>query len=294
MSTPVVAGGALLVREYLTSSSAFVDHLRATAAGLAWDCLPGYPVGGCLSGGSAGLALTGSASGALVKALLLHATVPMSAWDATDASGTASFQALGGAPDFQQGFGRLDLSLALLSATSTPALGGRGLWCSDDESVASLSFADFSFHVVSPDKPLVVTVVWHDPPNSVAAAKQLLHDLDLSATFLPTGQTVLANGAVSVADELNNVEKISWQTPPVGNYRIRVSASLLTAAATQAFGMVITGAGYYVAPGYTWERLESGEGGPTTPPTLSPPPSPAPTPPPDSKSYPAAHSGTHG
>ena len=38
----------------------------------------------------------------------------------------------------------------------------------------------YIFEVVSSSRPLKATLVWMDPPNSVSANKQLLHDLDLT------------------------------------------------------------------------------------------------------------------
>ena len=277
-ATPTVAGAALLVREYLSASPVFVAHMRAVAADLDWDCIPGYP--GCEGGGGSGLALRGLAAGALVKAMLIHSTVPMTAWD-TGTVASPHRVALGAPPDNQQGFGRLDLSLSLLSSASTPAGGGLSLWCSDSEVVASGGHVSYTFHVVSAAQPLKATLVWFDPPNAVGAAKQLLHDLDLTVRDETTGTTFYSNGATSAGqDELNNVEKVWIGTPPTanGDYTVKVAASLLTQTPTQAFALVISGAGYFLKDGYDWERVSAGEAGPTQSPTVSPAPSRPPTP----------------
>jgi len=257
MSTPAVAGAALLVREYLSASPVFVAHMRAVAADLDWECIPGYP--GCEGGGGSGVALRGLAAGALVKAMLIHSTVPMMAWDAGSVA-TPTLVALGAPPDNQQGFGRLDLSLSLLSSSSTPAGGGLSLWCSDSEVVASGGHVSYTFHVVSAAQPLKATLVWFDPPNAVGAAKQLLHDLDLTVRDETTGTTFYSNGATSAAhrDHKNTVEKVVVGTPPTvdGDFTVTVAASVLSVGDhTQHFALVVTGAGYLVDKGYSWERL---------------------------------------
>jgi len=200
-------------------------------------------------------------------------------------------QTLGAPPDNQQGFGRLDLSLSLLSSSSTPANGGLGLWCSDDESVASSDENTYYFYVVSSGQPLTVTLAWTDPPNSVGASKQLLHDLDLTVHHESSGDVFYSNGNLGTADqdEVNTVEKVAVASPATGSYAIKVKASVLTQSTSQAFALVITGGGYLVASGYTWARISSGEAGPTGAPTITFPPtvSPQPTPPPSPLPSPA-------
>ena len=289
MSAPLVAGAAALVRQYLRNSTAFRDHLSAVSADLAWECLPGYP-DGCASGVN-GMALNGGAVAALVKAILLHSTVAMSTWDAATASGSSVPQTLGAPPDNQQGFGRLDLSLSLLSGSSTPANGGLGLWCSDDESVVSSDENTYYFYVVSSGQPLTVTLAWTDPANSVGASKQLLNDLDLTVHHETSGEVFYSNGNSGTADqdEVNPVEKVAVASPATGSYAIKVKASVFPQSASQAFALVITGGGYLVGSGYTWARISSGEAGPTGAPTITFPPSvsPQPTPPPSPLPSPA-------
>jgi hypothetical protein len=215
----------------------------------------------------------------------------MSKWDAATSSGDSVPQTLGAPPDNQQGFGRLDLSLSLLSSSSTPANGGLGLWCSDDESVASSDENTYYFYVVSSGQPLTVTLAWTDPPNSVGASKQLLHDLDLTVHHESSGDVFYSNGNLGTADqdEVNTVEKVAVASPATGSYAIKVKASVLTQSTSQAFALVITGGGYLVASGYTWARISSGEAGPTGAPTITFPPtvSPQPTPPPSPLPSPA-------
>jgi hypothetical protein len=253
-SAPTVAGAALLVREYLSTSAVFVNHMRAVASDLNWQCVPGYP-SGCVAGGLSGMALTGAASGALVKAMLIHSTVKMAAWD-TGTSDHPHRVTLGTPPDNHQGFGRLDLSLSLFTDKSTPANDGASLWVTDSGSVTSGHSISYNFHLVSAAQPLKATLAWYDPANSVSAAKQLLHDLDLTITDKSTDRVYYANGkTASTQDELNTVEKISIDSPPTvdSDYTVTVSASVMSSE--QAFALVITGAGYVMQETYTWKRL---------------------------------------
>jgi hypothetical protein len=253
-AAPIVAGAASLVREYLSSSPVFVNHMQAVASDLNWQHLPGYPSGG-MSGGTSGMALTGAASGALIKAMLIHSTVKMTTWD-TGTAATPQRVTLGNPPDFHQGFGRLDLSQVLLTEASTPAKDGASLWVTDSGSLLSGKSISYTLHLVSAAQPLKATLAWYDPANSVSASKQLLHDLDLTITDESTGHVYYSNGkTASTQDELNTVEKVSIETPPSvdSDYTVTVSASVMSS--TQSFALVITGAGYIMQETYTWTRL---------------------------------------
>jgi len=253
-AAPIVAGAALLVREYLSTSPVFVNHMQAVASDLNWQYLPGYPPGG-ISGGSSGLPLTGAASGALVKAMLIHSTVKMTAWD-TGTAASPHRVALSDPPDFHQGFGRLDLSLVLLTEASVPSRDGPSLWVTDSGSLSSGQSISYTVHLVSAAQPLKATLAWYDPANSVSASKQLLHDLDLTITDKSSGHVYYSNGkTASTQDELNTVEKISIDSPPSidSDYTVTVSASVMSSA--QSFALVITGAGYVMQETYTWTRL---------------------------------------
>lgn len=224
--------------------------------------------------------------GALVKAMLIHGTAPMRAWDRMDLTnddGGSILEVLSTPPDMSQGFGRVTLDSILLSAAMTPATAGVGLWLSY-ETVASGMSASFPFHLISTDYPLKVTVCWYDPPASVSASKQLLNDLDVTIKDETTGEVYYANGATSSgdADELNPTEKIEIAAPSTtdGEYTITVAASTFPETAEQAFAIVVTGAGYYVDPSTSWGALNTP---PTGFPTLSPAPSEPPT------SAPSAH-----
>jgi hypothetical protein len=163
---------------------------------------------------------------------------------------------LGTPPDNHQGFGRLDLSLSLFTDKSTPANDGASLWVTDSGSVTSGHSISYNFHLVSAAQPLKATLAWYDPANSVSAAKQLLHDLDLTITDKSTDRVYYANGkTASTQDELNTVEKISIDSPPTvdSDYTVTVSASVMSSE--QAFALVITGAGYVMQETYTWKRL---------------------------------------
>lgn len=243
--------------------------MRAVSADLRWSCLPGYPCNG--------INLVGT-GGALVKAMLIHGTTNMAAWDRMNLEdGSSLFTQLGQAPDMSQGFGRVTLDTVLLPAATSPGSGGQGLWASADEVVTSGNSVEYSFHIISSAFPLKVTVVWYDPPTSVAASQQLVHDLDVKITDESLGITYYANGgSEGNLDELNPVEKVIVSTPQTtnGTYTVEVSASTLTESDSQNFAIVISGAGYYIDGSTSWELLNIP---PTPQPTISHRPSISPS-----------------
>eukprot|EP00615_Pteridomonas_danica_P019862 CAMPEP_0114388792 /NCGR_PEP_ID=MMETSP0102-20121206/8206_1 /TAXON_ID=38822 ORGANISM="Pteridomonas danica, Strain PT" /NCGR_SAMPLE_ID=MMETSP0102 /ASSEMBLY_ACC=CAM_ASM_000212 /LENGTH=323 /DNA_ID=CAMNT_0001546433 /DNA_START=147 /DNA_END=1118 /DNA_ORIENTATION=- len=198
----------------------------------------------------------------------------MTDWDNDDTEETI---ALTGPPDNSQGFGRINLEKVLLGSKDYPGqttgytgIGEKiSIWFENSGSITSSSMISYRFRVVSTTEPLKATLVWYDPPNSVAASTQLLHDLDLTITDISTGTTYYSNGNSAASDELNPTEKVWIESPPTegGDYLVNVSSSVLTESSTQAFSLVISGAGYYIADGYRWDDIFT-----TSAPTITPAP----------------------
>ena len=97
---------------------------------------------------------------------------------------------------------------------------------------------NYSWVTLDPSLDFVLTLVWTDPPSSLAASKQLLHDLNLKV--VNDGTVYYPNG-LSTFDEKNNVEKITVTNP--GNLTVVLTAGTLTESDRQPFALVAIGAG---------------------------------------------------
>jgi len=237
MASPVAAGNAALIRQYLMGSSfwgTFCHRSYSLCTGLGI-----YP------------------SGALVKAMMIHSAVPMSSYGSSKITGL---------PDMQQGYGRINLH-SLLPLKTFEAIGST-LFI-DEQTLSSYSEIVYNVSVTNTQHPFKVTISWYDPPNTEFAAKVLLHDLDL-IVFDPHGQTFYGNAGMSLdgrktlgsqRDELNNNEQV-WidaNAPPLaGLYRIHVQSKLLTESKTQKFAIVITAGGLVTEP-TTYNSLNSSD-----------------------------------
>jgi hypothetical protein len=178
-----VAGAAALVRDYF-------------AQGI-------YPVN------ASDPPLGGPASSALVKAMLVNATVPI--YDPSGYLGNSLIPNVpsDAYPNYDQGYGRPALDNVL-----DPA-GYRKLKAFEDDSTSVVT-GDVWSRVVSFKETwgatcnvLRVTLVWNDKEASLAAGPKLVNDLDLEVTFqgkVWRGNHRLTGGAVF--DGVNNVEDV--------------------------------------------------------------------------------------
>jgi hypothetical protein len=204
MAAPAVAGAAAIVRQY------FADAF--------------YP------GGQKGLGVVHSASGSLVKAVLIGG--------AHSLRGFSGLQALPlAAPSGVQGWGRVSL------IDSLPLKG--------QPTVANLQMVDLEVlseagqeHVfclnANAGAPLTVTLVWHDPAASYRSKEVLLvNDLDLEVRIAALGGLSLhANGGPR-PDRVNNVERVRLDDPPAGGIAVVVRAHRLMSE--QHYSLVVQG-----------------------------------------------------
>ena len=210
MACPAIAGSAALVREYFTS---------------------GYYPEGYQSPST-----TLTPTGALMKAVLLNATVDM--------AGVTGF------PSNREGWGRLVLDQALYFAGED-----RRLIVRDVRNASGLQTSEsftFNFTVWQPGSDLRIAMVFTDPPGAVGAANPVVNDLDLIVIApnpdiiggsIYRGNYFKSNqsAAGGVADPLNNVEQVYLPAPPVGTYSVQVQATAVNSPAPQGFAIVITG-----------------------------------------------------
>jgi hypothetical protein len=211
-AAPAVAGAAALARQYLSEG---------------W-----YPSGTRRSED----ALTGF-SGALIKAILLNATV---------AVGDAQSR-YPGAADSGSGWGRLRLNHALVFSDGQRRL---KIWdIPHRDGFHENGSHSYTLPVVASGEPLRVTLVWTDPPADYDSPAPVINDLDLVITA-PSGATYRGNQMdaagesipdASVADQLNVVEMIMLTHPAPGDYVIDVIGNSVNVS-PQGYALVATGA----------------------------------------------------
>jgi hypothetical protein len=240
MATPVVAGNAVLLREY------FVDGF--------------YPRGFRNEGSTAdtifddgfeAIALPGSPrfvdrldpTGAVMKAVLLNGTVQTltpSDW-----------------PNTGTGWGRPWLDANLWFRNTMPrGDDSRRLRIFERTNAAGLKTAEvneYTIDNVAPGIEFRATLTWYDPAAPVGAASTLINNLDLEVVA-PDGTTYLGNqfaNGVSVtggsADAKDTVEQVRFTAPIAGRYTIRVKATDVPGngeadSDTQGYGLAVSGA----------------------------------------------------
>lgn len=205
-ASPMVAGLAALVRDY------FAQGFYPTGQRVATNAWSGM-------------------SAALVKALLIHASVPMS-------------NAVAAPPARDQGWGRVHLSQALVFTNSAQVLWvaeeGARTW---DERPGQPLVRYFA--ITNTNQLVKVTLVWTDYPGTPGAGKQLINDLDLLVRWgtnqfrgnLLTGGVSVAGGAF---DRTNNVEQVMWRPVETGLVEVSVWAHVVPEP-TQTCALVVSG-----------------------------------------------------
>lgn len=134
-------------------------------------------------------------------------------------------------PDFEYGFGILNVDAALQTLDQQRFFRGELTPGSEE-----------TFHLQVPEKAarLKITLTWNDAPALPVVSKALRYDLDLrlkdpqEKNWLPWVLNTAAKAdslrlpARRGVDRLNNIEQITIDTPPSGNYSISVSGQLPT------------------------------------------------------------------
>ena len=178
MATPIVAGTAALMIQYFKNAKFWASF-----------CNPAYFL--CSNGAFSPL-------GPTIKALLMHSAVGMNSY----ISSSGFSIPLTTTPDFNQGYGRIDLLniLPLVIYDKCPY----ALFL-DEAVLTPLTEYTYKVYVKSLSQPLKATISWFDPPNTEFAARVLIHDLDL-LLISPSGSIFYGNGGAGIRDELNNVK----------------------------------------------------------------------------------------
>jgi len=212
-SSPMVAGAALLARQYFTDGY--------------------YP------GGARNAANVFNPSNALIKAIILNSGRNMTGRNtASDGTNGAS----GPLPNFGQGWGRIALDDALhftgdrrelnvLADIWNGAATGDSTRPAPNAAITTGETQTYQLTNVSTVEPLRITLVWSDPKAAPSASVALVNNLDLEVVD-PQGAVYRgnvnfasaysqpANGAAF--DNRNPVEAIYIQFPLFGTYTVRV------------------------------------------------------------------------
>ena len=159
-------------------------------------------------------------SAALVKATLIHGSNDLS-----------------GRPNFDQGFGRVDVENSLIAE-------GRVRKSFDEtEGVTEGKTKAYAVTVTDASEPLRVTLTYSDFPASPSVAKALVNNLDLSVVDAD-GKVFYPNG-LETADDVNNVEHIDIVVPRIGKYQVRVRGKSIPMgveeSSRQPYALVISG-----------------------------------------------------
>lgn len=215
MATPVVSGMAALVREYLRTV-----HNYSTP------------------------------SSSLIKAIIIGNSHQIASY--RNAPADTSLDKIG-FPDFDQGFGLVDLGKMLdekkiqlkyidIFNTEPKALESRAPLGGEIK-----SSREYSFAITDSTEDLSVTLTWIDPP-----ARGMQNNLQLSVK-LPSNEWKLGNMEHSYKkdelfdtlfdlkplDKYNNTEKVLIKNPPPGKYLIRITAQ--NTLSRQGYSLAILG-----------------------------------------------------
>jgi hypothetical protein len=152
-------------------------------------------------------------------------------------------------PDYTTGFGFMNSLKAMETIKDHRTLSGI---------ITAGGTQKFSFDIPANTGLLKVTLAWNDAATSPLAPKALVNDLDLLITGTAPGTTwqpwvlnpsanidSLKSPAKRRRDSLNNVEQVSIENPPAGNYQGSVTGFNLPTGSQK----------YYVA--YSWDTLNA-------------------------------------
>ncbi|KAG5175267.1 peptidase S8/S53 domain-containing protein, partial [Tribonema minus] len=209
MATPVVAAAAAMIRQYFLQG---------------W-----YP------SGAPNPSDIHNPSGALVKAVLVNAAVPMTAY-----RGLAATVPLGTGPDGYQGWGRVLLDAALNVAGSVDMHAQDMVYMNVTGMVKTYTFAVDAAYAGD----FRATMVFVEPAGAVGAASPVLNDLDLLVTAFDgyTHSVFHPNGGPG-ADGVNTVERVTVpDAQAYASFAVTVTASrVATPTQPPFFALVVTG-----------------------------------------------------
>jgi serine protease AprX len=164
-------------------------------------------------------------SAALLKAALIHSAVHFD-YRFRHPSSVAE-------ADNEQGWGRINLARVLAPGPETNVL-----FLQDDEGLATGEERRLEVTVADPSVPLRLTLAYSDFPG-----EHLVNNLNL-LVFGPAGEFHVGNDfdGAGEPDAVNNVERVTIESPEAGTYTIRIVAAEVLAD-RQDFAVVASGGG---------------------------------------------------
>lgn len=106
----------------------------------------------------------------------------------------------------------------------------------------------FTVSVPEGQSELKISLVWSDPAAEPLVSRALVNDLDVILRHIPSGETwypwildsspvisLLEKQAIRGIDRINNVEQITLNNPPAGDYEIHVRGFSVTSAGQKFF-----------------------------------------------------------
>lgn len=194
MATPITAGDVALVRQYFREG---------------W-----YPTG------TKGTGVASTPSGALMKAMIVHSGVDLSAQGPLG-QGTFRGQPITPRPSNIQGFGRVQLNRVLFQQEPSGKSPGQRILVIDDSTRPITATGvehtvEIGGAAAQPADPILgtefkATLVWTDAPAQPLDNTPLINNLDLVVTV--GGQTLRGNGGTA-ADQANTVEQVVLPSVP--------------------------------------------------------------------------------
>lgn len=190
MATPLTAGAAALIRQYLIEKC---EHKTPSAA--------------------------------LVKAILIHGATPL--------PGQYTPPEIGNIPDYNQGWGRVNLANSLY-----PPYPVKMEFRDSTDKLGTGEHKTFTFRIGDNTVPFKATMVWTDYPSDPETGGELVNVLRLS---------VILRGREPVygVPAKNNVQQVTIKNPPVGQYTVRVEGinigTLVITGERQDFALVVSG-----------------------------------------------------
>jgi uncharacterized protein (TIGR03437 family) len=212
-SSPLAAGGAILVRQYFTDGY--------------------YPTGARTAGNSF------NPSNALIKAIVLNSGRNMTGNYTADNAPAAEKAPL---PNSGQGWGRMTLDdplyfpgdrreLKILADIWNGATASDATRPAPNPAITTGQTHTYQLTNVSTVEPLRISLVWVDPKGAIGASVALINDLNLEVTD-PTGKVYRGNvnfasaysqvAGSSAFDNRNPLEAVYIQYPNPGTYTVKV------------------------------------------------------------------------
>jgi subtilisin-like proprotein convertase family protein len=136
------------------------------------------------------------------------------------------------------GWGQPTLPRALRSGLRVPGSDRELAYIEGGAGLATRQAGSFKIKLTATNAPLRFTLVWTDPPGNPAASTKLVNDLDLVVSNTVTGEVFLGNdfasgsgfsrvmttNGPSLADRVNNVERVVLPSPLADEYEVFVVA----------------------------------------------------------------------